>query len=42
MLNTSGAHIYTNSLRQLLFSAERLEHLRLQAVDTLNDEVSPG
>ena len=39
-MNTTGAHIFTNSLRQLLHSASHLQHLRLQAVDTLNDEVS--
>ena len=39
MLNSVGAHIFTNTLRQLLATSTELRHLRFQFVDTLNDEV---
>ena len=39
LLNSVGAHIYTNTLRQLLATSTALRHLRFQFVDTLNDEV---
>ena len=34
-----GAHIFTNTLRQLLATSTSLKHLKFQFVDTLNDEV---
>ena len=39
LLNSVGAHIFTNTLRQLLATSTELRHLRFQFVDTLNDEV---
>ena len=39
LLNSVGAHIFTNTLRQLLSNSTALRHLRFQFVDTLNDEV---
>jgi len=39
LLNSVGAHIYTNTLRQLLVASTALRHLKFQFVDTLNDEV---
>ena len=38
-MNSVGAHIYTNTLRQLLFASTGMKHLKFQFVDTLNDEV---
>lgn len=39
LLNSVGAHIFTNTLRQLLATSTSLKHLKFQFVDTLNDEV---
>ena len=39
LLNSVGAHIFTNTLRQLLATSTSLRHLKFQFVDTLNDEV---
>ena len=39
LLNSVGAHIFTNTLRQLLATSTELRHLRFQFVDTLNYEV---
>ena len=38
-MNSVGAHIFTNTLRQLLATSISLKHLKFQFVDTLNDEV---
>ena len=38
-MNSVGAHIFTNTLRQLLATSTSLRHLKFQFVDTLNDEV---
>ena len=39
LLNSRGAHIYSKALHQILNHATKLKHVKLQFVDTLNDEV---